>query len=919
MIRLIWGEVRHRAGRTLAVLMGVLIATTSFTVLLGTSQTSQAQVRGTVSNNFRSAYDVLVRPSGSTTGIEAAQALVRPNYLSGIFGGITLRQWHQVQAIPGVQVAAPIAMIGNVLQRVSVPVSLASQLDPAATQQLFSVSVRRSTDRGLTNFGGEQSGYVYVTNRPLRPVAGFPLDAGSIGPREVLPGGGSVQVCPFLKIPPTLKSAFDPAARESIDCWSRVNGPDGQGFAGQPVSAQISWSFPFLLAAVDPTAEAQLAGVDKAVTTGRYLNPSDTTVSTGVGSDAVLQVPVLASTTDFTDDLDQVTIRRLPEQAAAAMTKGLSPAQVQALVANQPGRVVLTRRVDATQAYHQLLSGLASGGSSFVDSYWSTGPTTYTQTGPTTLTPQSTSNPAATWKSSLQGTGFVPAPIDNTDVGFRRLTPHLGSNQGAQPRLPSLRAVGQFDPNRLPGFNPLTQVPLETYNPPTASPSDERTRSSLGGRNLTPNGNIAGYLQSPPLLLTTLNALPTFTDPDVFTNTATTQAAPLSVIRVRVAGVTGPDPLSLARIRTVAQQIQQVTGLSVDITAGSSPTPRTIALPPGNHGRPELSLKEGWVKKGVALVIINGIDRKSLILTILILAVCALFVINAASAAVRAKRTELAVLSCLGWSPGRLFAVTLLELALIGLTAGAIGSLLALPLADALHVQASLPRAALAVPAAVGLSVLAGLGPARRAARAVPAEALRPPVQLARRAYAPRSVLALGLTNLVRVPGRSLLGAASLAVGVAALTLLLALAIAFKGVLVGSLLGDAVSVQVQRTDYVTVAVIIVLGVLSVADVLYLNIRERAAEFTTLRVTGWDQRYLAQLVTIEGLGMGLLGSIAGATLAVAAAALFAGGLTLTLLLIGIGVAAVGTALAAIAAIIPVILLRRLPASEILSGE
>jgi putative ABC transport system permease protein len=48
-------------------------------------------------------------------------------------------------------------------------------------------------------------------------------------------------------------------------------------------------------------------------------------------------------------------------------------------------------------------------------------------------------------------------------------------------------------------------------------------------------------------------------------------------------------------------------------------------------------------------------------------------------------------------------------------------------------------------------------------------------------------------------------------------------------VLVGSLPGDAVAVQVRGVDYVAVTATVALGVLAVADIIFLNIRERAPE------------------------------------------------------------------------------------------
>lgn len=69
-------------------------------------------------------------------------------------------------------------------------------------------------------------------------------------------------------------------------------------------------------------------------------------------------------------------------------------------------------------------------------------------------------------------------------------------------------------------------------------------------------------------------------------------------------------------------------------------------LPAAKFGRPELRLNEGWVHKGVTgVVLLNAIDRKSLIVSLLVLGVCLLFLVNATLAAVPSRRRELGVLS----------------------------------------------------------------------------------------------------------------------------------------------------------------------------------------------------------------------------------------------------------------------------------
>jgi ABC-type antimicrobial peptide transport system permease subunit len=94
---------------------------------------------------------------------------------------------------------------------------------------------------------------------------------------------------------------------------------------------------------------------------------------------------------------------------------------------------------------------------------------------------------------------------------------------------------------------------------------------------------------------------------------------------------------------------------------------------------------------------------------------------------------------------------------------------------------------------------------------------------------------------VTRKPGRALIGVLSLAIGVAGLTV----------------------------------ATVLLGVLGVADVPFLNIRERAPELATSRSLGWRESALARLVISEAVVIGLLGSLAGAGAGLAATAWFAG--------------------------------------------
>jgi hypothetical protein len=653
MRRLAWSQLRFRTGRVLALLAGMLVATTAFTVLTAAARTAQIRTIGTVNAHFQPAYDILVRPSGARSRLESATGTVQPDFLSGIYGGITMAQWNQISGIAGVQVAAP-------------------------------------------------------------PV-------------------------------------FDPAT---------------------------------------------------------------------VARDASV-----------------------------------------------PGHTVLGHTITAGQAYQYLLSALGGPGKQNIfnglGAYWSAGPVSYRPVGrgelparSAPLVPAAVRNPASVWESDAD---FMVPPMDNADSQYRALRQHAlvpdKTTKMTDEPLPVLD--GTFSPGKIATFDPLSQVPLGPYQPTVATPASPASRKALDGAVLRPDLNMGGLVTQPVQLITTLAALPTLENSD-YTGSAQLARAPISVIRVRVAGVAGPSPASLNRMKTVAEQIELRTHLTVDIVAGSSPAPTTVAVPADRYGTPSLLLSEGWVSKGVAISILTAVDRSSVALFVLILVVCALFVANSATAAVRGRRTELGVLTCLGWTRPRVFATVLGEVTLIGLTAGILGALLSPPLAAALGLHASVTHAALAIPVALALALVAGAVPAALAARAEPMAAVRPAVLAVRRARQPSGVTGLAVVNVLRTPGRMIVGAVSLGVGVTALTLLVAVTLAFRGAVVGTLLGNVVTVQVRGVDYVAVAATVILGVLAVADALLISITERAPELATLRAFGWPEAALRRMVITEGALTGLAG-------------------------------------------------------------
>lgn len=911
MLTVVWSQLRHRPARPLALGLSILAAAVSFTLLTAAARTSTLELRGTVESNYRAAYDVLVRPPDAVDARERAQRLVRPNFLAGVFGGISLAQYEEVRRVPGVDVAAPIANIGYIFPGDKPGVRINKLLDDAPVQ-LYRIRRTWLAHNGTSRYADPSNAYVYYTRRNELNEA---LD-------EVVPGRADpLPVCQGIYASqPAVPGPFD--ARPYMACYSerspeikaipQLNNVLRVGDVGN----EVAINFPVLVAAIDPVEEARLLRLDSTIVRGRYLGVDDGPIEHRPGG--YRTVPAIASARPYADERLVLEVERLIIPQGVDVPAVLASQDARAFLENLPGRIV-KRRTSALQDFY---GPLARGGVFGSFSVWTVGDVRYDDGLP--LRPLPTTNPISVWESPLQsggpgGRGYWPATPANADLQFRKLVSHPRDNRCDEIcRGATFDIVGLYEPEKLPGFSPLSAVPLETYYPPLLEPADPRTRGILDGKPLQPTQNLGDYIQQPPLVLVTLDGMRPFLNPVFYARSEGRLAAPISAIRVRVEGVTGPDELSLTRIRTVAAQIRERTGLAVDVTAGSSPKPLRVELPAGKFGRPELLLTEGWSKKGAAVTFVNAIDRKSVAVFALVLVICALFLSNGALASVRTRRAEIGTLLTLGWSRHDVFRVVLSELVVIGALAGLVGLALSALVVRLFSLQMGWYQIALVLPLAVALAALAGLVPAWKAASGRPLDALRPPVAVCAQRRRVHTLLRLALANLRRLPARTAVGASGLVVGVAALTVLLAIQQAFQGVLVDTLLGQAISIQVRGADIAAVVLTIALAGVSVADVLALNLRERAAEIVTLRTVGWSERQLGSVVAMEALGLGALGSLLGAAVGVAIGlplGLPVGTLVSAALVAALG----GVVVALLASLVPLFRLASLTAPGVLAEE
>lgn len=241
-----------------------MVAATGFTVLSGSSEAARLQTVGTVDSTFRAAYDILVRPAGSRSALENEKGLVQSGFLTALRGGITEVAWRDIQAMSGIDVAAPIAMVGYVYPEVVLPVDV-REVTGRQGDRVARVDVTWKGDNALTTVSATPD-FAFVTDRPLRANEGAVLSAGDWLVR--LAGNREKDICSQVGDGVTEKKLLEDVRPETraprLLCFSRTSGGASdaaidfrqRGLTG----VWVRFPQPYVVAAVDPVTENQLFG-----------------------------------------------------------------------------------------------------------------------------------------------------------------------------------------------------------------------------------------------------------------------------------------------------------------------------------------------------------------------------------------------------------------------------------------------------------------------------------------------------------------------------------------------------------------------------------------------------------------------------------------------------------------------------------
>ncbi|MGH2449398.1 MAG: hypothetical protein ACRDFS_12460, partial [Chloroflexota bacterium] len=613
----VWSGLLRQRSRYLAVTLAVLLPVVSATLLSEFVTAQRLSVHRTVQTNFRGSYDLLVRPVGTRSPIEERSGLVRPDYLNGISGGITLSQWHVIESIPGVTVAAPIEYLGYVLPLTNETIPVSLVIAHPHPNVLYRVSVTPTAHHGLDAWA-PQNLYLLLASQATGCRNLFlippPLYFGTTGP------------------PPATLSCYAPAGGERSSWY--INGALYETVKAGALLLPITYQFPFLVTAVDPTQEDRLIGLRRA-TSGQPLTEGQTFSSTSFGS----IIPIVVSSHSYLDEALQLTA------AVVAMPRGSTPATVlygpsgykppngpndaYTTVARLKSAPIHSALLPVGKLYPQVLHSLqvsGSNGGGLIQEYISASQVKYHRLKSGSLRPLPVFPNPKTFAPTIEILN-LPAPIENSNRNYRTLVPYPVVLNKLSVGAGTLQMQGIFDPRRLAHPTNLAEVPLTGYYPPVAFGANAKSRRLLDGGGYGPTRNLGGLIAAPPLMLTTLTAARGFTSSKYFSGG--NPAAPISAIRVRIGGVATLDRASELRISSVAASIKRLTGLTVDVVLGSSPAPQDIVLTTGNPSRVELTLRQGWSQKGAALEVLSSVNSKTVALIVLLLMVGCLIVVSA--------------------------------------------------------------------------------------------------------------------------------------------------------------------------------------------------------------------------------------------------------------------------------------------------
>lgn len=819
MTRFIWRNWWRHKQRFILLLVGILIISSGLTFLSTLTESNFGTVSETLEKKWKASYDIVVRPQG-TRSVTEEDKLFEPNFLSGLSGGISTKQFEQIKAINNVDIAAPLAIMGYTHFTVVFD-----------KFKLTDMGVYRITHHAASDSGVNQESVsltTYLTNGPW-----------SI-PRKSLND----------------TSGFHAYGVNEYDEGTR----------------QLSGFEIKLLVGIDPEQEARLVGLDKAIIpfeTSRYFNKNDVIKindnknknENDLQALPIVKMPILVSSVPFDDTQYNFKIERLDlpfntaEQAKDTMeTVKKNGARAYLDTIPSVKGVKNEYHFDSIKSY-QIFIGSLTGTDPYTGNQFESengGVQSYLVINQksTPLNLSTTTGPFKDkWNFSYKADPLIIQGYNYFKNIYRPVT-YSSFTEILDPNW-----IGFYDPNKLTvSKDPTSQTPLETYRASSARlVLDSEGNPVNPPQAMQATMNPFGLLTSPPSLLTTIDAA---------TSIYGDQA--ISAIRIKVADVNDLSSDNQAKVEKVAHDIERETGLIADVIFGSAPQPVLIEVPQ-NGDTPALGwIEQTWIKVGEATGLFNETQMGFSLIMILILLVAVMYVQASQLVSLLMRRREFAVLLAIGLRPLKLKRMVIQEAIILGLFASAISGTIGLVLWLQTPDEVDLSRIGVFALLGLVIYVLGALWPAWLTGKIRPYETMRVGEisKTSRRVWTSRGIFSMAINHFFGKIGRYALSIISIALPTALLVLLLFITFRLKGVLYTSWIGEYISVQIGSQHFVAIGVTLVICVLTTSELIWQNVTERKPELFLLKSIGWRSNAVRMLILYEGGVCGLLSGLIG---------------------------------------------------------
>lgn len=784
--------------RFILLLIGTILISAGLISLIGLSETNKGTIINALEEKWQASYDIVVRPQGEESITEKNNSM-DPNYLSGLSGGISFEELDSIKNIEGVDIAAPISVLGYTM--IGSP---------------------------MGEFNLKQNGIYRMTNKFIQ----------NDGIRDYIM---DVNTYHAIGIDTSLDS-FETAKRYDLSVENQE-------------VLELSGIFTILLAAIDPQEEARLVGLDQSVlenNNSRYFHAEDSFESymhEGIGAQ-VTRLPILLSTDssvdyEFSFNLEKLDVSLDSDEEINVLLEEIEKNDGSEYLDTLSSTPINSFEFNSKQAYNILIESLLTNDSGeYLVLNEKASPLNYEKV-PSPFPDR--------WSSAFK----VDVPMHTSDVTndilpIYREVKLYHEDMSKLPRIEP-KYIGVYDPSKLNiSIDPITKVPMETYRTPTATYVLDKNENPVNPpKTVKATTNPFGYIMQSPTMLTTIEASKEFLG-----------ERPISAIRIKVKGSENFGDDSQQKLERIVSEIESNTDLKADTTLGSSPQPFLINIPQVD-GVEELGwIEQPWIKKGVSINILKEtkLGFSGLIVCLIIVSIMYVFTTNFIN--YLSRKQEFALLKSLGWKNSNIIRMVVTESIMLSGIVTVI-SFIVLFILKSQHTDSfSFVKIMLIVLFTLFIYIIGSLWPSYLITKISPLQVLKQgeiSIQGARFGRT-RGIISIVFNNIF---GRWLRNAVSiLAISLPSALFILYMFVSLRldGVLYTSWLGEYVAMEVSTPHYIAISLSLMIAILTAGEMIWQNVVERTNEIALFKALGWKNRNIQTTVLIEGALLGLLSGV-----------------------------------------------------------